>query len=218
MRAFGELGNVRILEFQYDDTPIALPPAPSAPAMPDMQQPSLLDLVAETPEQPVEGEVDSPADGAGGDTLFVKNGTYILVQDTESGRTLRLDHDFFDLDAAQRMTELATALSDHLPKVGTVYKRERAVGRLNSMIDLAEIVDDVSTRGVGIQRYKGLGEMNPTQLWETTLDPESRTLFKVEIEDAQGASDLFEMLMGEEVRPRATFIRAHAQEVQNLDV
>ena len=116
------------------------------------------------------------------------------------------------------MTELATALSDHLPKVGTVYKRERAVGRLNSMIDLAEIVEDVSTRGVGIQRYKGLGEMNPTQLWETTLDPETRTLFKVEIEDAQGASDLFEMLMGEEVRPRATFIRAHALEVQNLDV
>ena len=218
MRAFGELGNVRILEFQYDDTLIAPPPAPSAPAIPDMQQPSLLDLMAETPEQPVEG-VDETDDGMGDIAPFpAKNGTYILIQDTESGRTLRLDHEFFDLDAAQRMTELATALSDHLPKVGTVYKRERAVGRLNSMIDLAEIVEDVSTRGVGIQRYKGLGEMNPTQLWETTLDPESRTLFKVEIEDAQQASDLFEMLMGEEVRPRATFIRAHALEVQNLDV
>ena len=84
--------------------------------------------------------------------------------------------------------------------------------------DLTEIVEDVSTRGVGIQRYKGLGEMNPTQLWETTLDPESRTLFKVEIEDAQQAAELFEMLMGEEVRPRANFIRTHAQEVQNLDV
>jgi len=125
---------------------------------------------------------------------------------------------YFREQAVPRMTELATALSDHLPKVGTVYKRERAVGRLNSMIDLAEIVEDVSTRGVGIQRYKGLGEMNPTQLWETTLDPETRTLFKVEIEDAQQAAELFEMLMGEEVRPRANFIRTHAQEVQNLDV
>ncbi len=216
MRALQDLGNVRILEFQYDDTPIAPPPAPTAPtAMPNAQQPSLLDFSSDSEEgQDEESADDSDAESA----LPAKNETFILIQDTESGRTLRLDHDFFSLDASQRMTELATALSDHLPKVGTVYKRERAVGRLNSMIDLAEIVEDVSTRGVGIQRYKGLGEMNPTQLWETTLDPETRTLFKVEIEDAQQAAELFEMLMGEEVRPRANFIRTHAQEVQNLDV
>ncbi|MDE2802422.1 MAG: DNA topoisomerase (ATP-hydrolyzing) subunit B, partial [Chloroflexota bacterium] len=211
MRALQELGNVRILEFQYDDTPIAPPPSPVAPtAMPDVQQPSLLDLS----DEPAEGQDEASADDGDTESAFpAKNETFILIQDTESGRTLRLDHDFFNLDASQRMTELATALSDHLPKVGTVYKRERAVGRLNSMIDLAEIVEDVSTRGVGIQRYKGLGEMNPTQLWETTLDPETRTLFKVEIEDAQQAAELFEMLMGEEVRPRANFIRTHAQEV-----
>ncbi len=216
MRALQDLGNVRILEFQYDDTPIAPPPSPTAPsAMPDVQQPSLLDLS----DEPAEEQDEASEGDEGAETAFpAKNETYILIQDTESGRTLRLDHDFFNEDAAQRMTELATALSDHLPKVGTVYKRERAVGRLNSMIDLAEIVEDVSTRGVGIQRYKGLGEMNPTQLWETTLDPETRTLFKVEIEDAQQAAELFEMLMGEEVRPRANFIRTHAQEVQNLDV
>ena len=220
MRAFQDLGNVRILEFQYDDTPIAPPPPPIAPtAIPNSQQPSLLDLPAGTDEQDGDATDEEPASDDGADTSFpARNETYILIQDTESGRTLRLDHDFFDEDAAQRMTELATALSDHLPKVGTVYKRERAVGRLNSMIDLGEIVEDVSTRGVGIQRYKGLGEMNPTQLWETTLDPDSRTLFQVEIEDAQQAADLFEMLMGEEVRPRANFIRTHAQEVQNLDV
>ena len=213
MRALQELGNVRILEFQYDDTPIAPPPSPTA--MPDVRQPSLLDLS----DEPAEEQDETATDDEGADTPFpAKNETFILIQDTESGRTLRLDHDFFSLDASQRMTELATALSDHLPRVGTVYKRERAVGRLNSMIDLAEIVEDVSTRGVGIQRYKGLGEMNPTQLWETTLDPETRTLFKVEIEDAQQAAELFEMLMGEEVRPRANFIRTHAQEVQNLDV
>ncbi len=216
MKALQDLGNVRILEFQYDDTPIAPPPSPTAPtAIPDVRQPSLLDLA----DEPAEGQDETSTDDDDADTAIpAKNETYILVQDTESGRTLRLDHDFFSEDAAQRMTELATALSDHLPKVGTVYKRERAVGRLNSMIDLAEIVEDVSTRGVGIQRYKGLGEMNPTQLWETTLDPETRTLFKVEIEDAQQAAELFEMLMGEEVRPRANFIRTHAQEVQNLDV
>ena len=217
MRALEELGSVRILESHYDDTAITAPPPTSTPPTPpaDMQQPSLLDL-------PVEAADEHDASAMAGEedesVAYVKNGTYILIQDTESGRTLRLDHDFFDLDASQRMTELATALSDHLPRIGTVYKRERAVGRLTSMIDLAEIVDDVSTRGVGIQRYKGLGEMNPTQLWETTLDPESRTLFKVEIEDGQQASDLFEMLMGEEVGPRAKFIRANALAVQNLDI
>ena len=216
MRALQERGNVRILEFQYDDTPIAEPPSPPAPTiLTDPQQPSLLDVVSEQEDTADEASADETAASAAPPH---KNETYILIQDTESGRTLRLDHDFFDEDAAQRMTELATALSDHLPRVGTVYKRERVVGRLNSMIDLGEVVEDVSTRGVGIQRYKGLGEMNPTQLWETTLDPDARTLLQVEIDDAQRAADMFEMLMGEEVKPRADFIRTHAQEVQNLDV
>ncbi len=218
MTALEEINTVRILEFHYDDTPVNLP---AAPAPTDAQQPLLPELAEQPEEQAVEDEEDESGDLSEADSATaaaVTNTTYLLIQDTESGRTLRLDHPFFDQEAAQRMTELATALRSHLPKVGTVYKRERAVGRLNSLIDLAEIVEDVSTRGVGVQRYKGLGEMNPIQLWETTLDPESRTLFKVEIEDAQAASELFEMLMGEEVRPRATFIRAHAQEVQNLDV
>ena len=68
------------------------------------------------------------------------------------------------------------------------------------------------------QRYKGLGEMNPDQRWDTTLNPETRTLLHVEIEDAMASSELFEMLMGEEVKPRATFIKENAHKVQNLDV
>jgi DNA gyrase subunit B len=89
---------------------------------------------------------------------------------------------------------------------------------LFSMHQVIDRVKEVGKKGITIQRYKGLGEMNPEQLWATTMDPEHRTLLQVKIEDAAAANEIFSILMGDQVEARRVFIETHAPEVRNLDI
>jgi len=84
--------------------------------------------------------------------------------------------------------------------------------------ELVRAILETGKKGIGLQRYKGLGEMNPTQLWETTMNPETRSLMQVTLEDFTGVDEIFTILMGDEVEPRRDFIQKHALEVRNLDV
>ncbi|MCM8812948.1 MAG: DNA topoisomerase (ATP-hydrolyzing) subunit B [Candidatus Omnitrophica bacterium] len=87
-----------------------------------------------------------------------------------------------------------------------------------SLRDLLRIIRENGKKGMNIQRYKGLGEMNPEQLWETTMNPEKRTMLRVNIEDAVETDEMFTILMGDAVQPRREFIENHAKEVKNLDI
>ncbi|HDR06091.1 MAG TPA: DNA gyrase subunit B, partial [Candidatus Coatesbacteria bacterium] len=104
-------------------------------------------------------------------------------------------------------------------KVGmTLHLRKGERLELTDPLELLETLRRTGNREVSVQRYKGLGEMNPEQLWETTMDPSSRTLLQVTVEDAFAADEMFSVLMGDQVPPRREFIRSHALEVANLDI
>jgi DNA gyrase subunit B len=90
--------------------------------------------------------------------------------------------------------------------------------RIENKRTLLSFMLENGKKGLGIQRYKGLGEMNPDQLWETTMNPENRTLLQVKVEDAVETDEIFTVLMGEDVEPRREFINKNALEVGVLDI
>jgi DNA gyrase subunit B len=102
--------------------------------------------------------------------------------------------------------------------VGAYVKRGDGQQPVREFRDAIDWLLSEVQRGISVQRYKGLGEMNPEQLWETTMDPMTRRLLKTRVEDAVSAGEIFSTLMGDEVEPRREFIETNALGVRNLDV
>ena len=105
-------------------------------------------------------------------------------------------------------------------KAKPVYRvtNEKDIKDLYSLKEILSYIREVAAKGMHIQRYKGLGEMNPHQLWDTTMDPEKRTVLQVILEDAVEADKMFTVLMGDQVEPRRQFIEEFAHQVKNLDI
>ncbi len=135
-----------------------------------------------------------------------------------------------DVDGAHIRTLLLTLFYRHMPKVieaGYLYIAQPPLYRVStgkvtkyaqSEKERDKIIKDFNVKNISVQRFKGLGEMNADQLWDTTMNPETRTLMRAEIDDAGEADAIFTKLMGEKVEPRRDFIKAEARKVRNLDI
>jgi DNA gyrase subunit B len=128
-----------------------------------------------------------------------------------------IDHAFLESGDYRQIVETAQTLSGLLQGDAQV-RRGEASRSVRSFREALDWLLSEAKSGMAIQRYKGLGEMNPEQLWETTMDPAKRVLLKVQIEDAISAGETFSTLMGDEVEPRRQFIENNALGVSNLDV
>ncbi|WP_209427304.1 DNA topoisomerase (ATP-hydrolyzing) subunit B [Pararhodobacter sp. SW119] len=117
---------------------------------------------------------------------------------------------------ARRLAGFTRSLQETYGRPARLMRKERGIG-IHGPLDLLRAILAEGEKGLSLQRYKGLGEMNPNQLWETTLDPDARTLLKVKIDDLAEAEDLFSKLMGDVVEPRREFIQRNALSVENLD-
>ena len=168
--------------------------------------------------------LNAPADGTRSYRIEVRaaspgQGARVIVHKIEHGTATHkyLPREFFESAEYQRIAELARTLAGLIGE-GAFVTRGGERQEIGSFKEAMKWLFDQAKKGQSIQRYKGLGEMNPAQLWETTINPVTRRLMQVKIEDAVAADDIFTTLMGDQVEPRREFIEKNALSVTNLDV
>jgi DNA gyrase subunit B len=168
-----------------------------------------LDIIAEDTERGWKGSTSRSNDGSGG---------YVFERTVRGVREyVPLDMGLVNSADARQLDRFASRLSEvygHPP----VLRRKESSETISGPLALLNAVFATGRKGLTMQRYKGLGEMNAEQLWETTLDPNVRSLLRVRVNDAAGADSLFSRLMGDEVEPRREFIQDNALSVANLDI
>jgi len=142
---------------------------------------------------------------------------FTVYETRNGGQSFNVDWAMFTSPELKRLMNVSRQLE---PFRGARFRIDgEGEGKvITSWSELLELLMNKGKRGLTIQRYKGLGEMNPAQLWETTMDPEKRTLLKVRIEDVVEADEIFSILMGDKVEPRREFIHSNALEVEELDI
>ncbi|MBK8190741.1 MAG: DNA topoisomerase (ATP-hydrolyzing) subunit B [Vampirovibrionales bacterium] len=176
-------------------------------------------LDAEHPEQEHAFiHIEPAADGKPVDPMSARSD----ARRAESESIISLSVDILDSLEYERLLELHAKIVAFYPLTPdeklTMVVGSKEESSLATYEDLRQFVEDRGKKGVMLQRFKGLGEMMPAQLWDTTMNPETRTLLRVEIEEAAVADKLFDTLMGERVEPRRLFIETNARKVGNLDI
>ena len=151
------------------------------------------------------------ADEEHSERLLIERWTHGIANQKE------MPTDFFHSADYQKIAELSDQLIDFLAEDAYVMRGDKQQPVKSFEEALAWLMDEAK-RGQHIQRYKGLGEMNPEQLWETTMDQSNRRLLQVSIEDAVGSDEIFTTLMGDLVEPRREFIEKNALMVENIDI
>jgi DNA gyrase subunit B len=142
----------------------------------------------------------------------------VIVTSPERDATeMRLDWELMGSSDFQALVRLDQSLADFKKPPHRLEGKDRE-WKFATLDELVALILEEGQKGINIQRFKGLGEMNPEQLWETTMDPETRTLLKVNIEDAVAADEIFTILMGDKVEPRRDFIQNNVLELNELDI